>query len=62
MENLLLSVQQLIENSQYNEACELVAKEMDLGFKTKFLKNDFHFIGDTSKRDIYKVTLSRGWK
>ena len=29
-------------------------------FKAEFLKNDFHFDGDESKRDIYKITLKRG--
>jgi len=29
-------------------------------FKTEFIKNDYHFVGDTEKRDIYKITLSRG--
>lgn len=26
----------------------------------EFLKNDFHFVGDKEKRDIYKCTLKRG--
>ena len=28
--------------------------------KTKFLKYDYHFDGDKDKRDIYRVTISRG--
>ena len=27
---------------------------------TEFLRNDFHFDGDKSKRDIYKITFKRG--
>lgn len=29
-------------------------------FKCEFVKNDFYFAGDKEKRDIYKITLSRG--
>lgn len=29
-------------------------------FKAEFIRNDYHFDGDTDTRDIYKVTLSRG--
>jgi hypothetical protein len=29
-------------------------------FNAEFLKNDFHFPGDKDKRDIYKITLTRG--
>lgn len=59
MEALQNTIEQMISNSQYDEACELIAKEMNLEFKTEFLKNDFHFAGDKDKRDIYKITLKR---
>ena len=29
-------------------------------FKAEFLKNDYHFDSDTTKRDIYNITLERG--
>lgn len=29
-------------------------------FKCEFLRNDYYFTGDQSKRDIYLITLSRG--
>jgi len=29
-------------------------------FETKFIKNDFHFAGDKTTRDIYEITLARG--
>lgn len=29
-------------------------------FKVEFLKHDFHFEGDKEKRDIYRITLTRG--
>ena len=28
--------------------------------KATFLKNDYHFVDDKDKRDIYKITLKRG--
>jgi len=36
----------------------LVSTGVDI--KTVFKKNDYHFKGDTDKRDIYSVTISRG--
>lgn len=59
MKALQKTIEGMVNNSQYNEACKLIAKEMNLGFKTEFLKNDFHFEGDKDKRDIYKITLKR---
>lgn len=59
MKTLQNTIEGMISNSQYNEACELIAKEMNLDFKAEFLKNDFHFEGDKDKRDIYKITLKR---
>ena len=31
----------------------------NLEFKCEFLKNDYYFQGDTSKRDIYRLTIIR---
>lgn len=60
MENLKVEVQNLIEQSEYDKAAELVAKELGIEMITKFFKNDYHFAGDKDTRDIYKVTLKRG--
>ena len=60
METLKNNVIDLVNNSQYNDAVNLVAESFNLSFKAEFLRNDFHFVGDKDKRDIYKITLSRG--
>src|SRR5690606_25564021 len=60
MKNLKIEVQNLIEQSEYDKAAELVAKELGIEMTAKFLKNDYHFAGDKDTRDIYKVTLKRG--
>jgi len=60
MKNLKIEVQNLIEQSEYNKAAELVVKELGIEMTVKFLKNDYHFAGDKDTRDIYKVTLKRG--
>ena len=60
METLKNNVTDLVNNSQYNDAVNLVAESFNLSFKAEFLRNDFHFVGDKDKRDIYKITLSRG--
>lgn len=60
MKTLQKTIEGMVNSSQYDEACELIAKEMNLEFKAEFLKNDFHFEGDKDKRDIYKITLKRG--
>jgi len=53
-------VEQLINESKYNEACDWVAKEFRIELEVKLLKYDKHFQDDTEKRDIYKITLKRG--
>lgn len=60
MKNLKIEVQNLIEQSEYSKATELVAKELGIEMIAKFFKNDYHFAGDKDARDIYKVTLKRG--
>ena len=49
MEALKTTVENLIDNSQYNEATKLVAESFNLEFKV-----------DKYKRDIYNITLKRG--
>jgi hypothetical protein len=53
-------IEDLIDNSEYNKAVELVKNAFSIEFKTEFLRNDFYFNGDKEKRDIYKITLKRG--
>lgn len=54
------SIEKMIDSSQYAEATNLIAESFGLNFKCEFIKNDFHFQGDKEKRDIYRITLSRG--
>ncbi len=54
------NIVELIENSKYNEATNLIAESFNLSFKAEFLRNDFYFTNDKDKRDIYKITLQRG--
>lgn len=60
MKNLQSQVENLIDNSQYNEAVNLVKESFNLEFKAEFLENGFHFQGDKKTRDIYNITLKRG--
>ena len=60
MEALKTTVENLIDNSQYNEATKLVAESFNLEFKAEFLENGLHFQGDKETRDIYNITLKRG--
>ena len=60
MEALKTTVENLIDNSQYNEVTELVAESFNLEFKAEFLENGLYFQGDKDKRDIYNITLKRG--
>lgn len=60
MKTLYTEVENLIDNSQYTEAVDLVVKSFNLIFDAKFLENNYHFQGDKDKRDIYSITLKRG--
>ena len=60
MKTLYTEVENLIDNSQYNEAVKLLRNEFDFSFEAKFLENNYHFQGDKDKRDIYSITLKRG--
>ena len=59
-ENLRNKIEEMIQASQYDEACALVAKKMGLTFSTEFVENNYYFEGDKDKRDIYNITLSKG--
>lgn len=60
MKTLQSQVETLIDNSQYNEAVNLVKDSFNLEFKAEFLENGLHFQGDKETRDIYNITLKRG--
>jgi len=60
METLKTQIENLIDNSQYTEATELVQKSFDLSFSAEFKENGKHFVNDKEPRDIYKITLKRG--
>lgn len=62
MKTITLSneVENLISNSQYDEAVKLVQENFNLEFKAEFVENNYHFQGDKDKRDIYNITLKRG--
>lgn len=60
MKTLSTQIENLIDNSQYNEAVNLVAEKFNLEFKAEFLENSLHFQGDKETRDIYNITLKRG--
>lgn len=44
----------------YNQLAEDFLSKTGVSIKIEFKKNDFHFSGDTDKRDIYSVTLLKG--
>jgi hypothetical protein len=60
MKALSTQIENLIDNSQYNEAVNILAESFNLEFKTEFLENGLHFQGDKETRDIYNITLKRG--
>ena len=60
METLKNQVSELIQSSEYDKAVNLLSKKLGLSFKVEFIKNDYHFENDTTKRDIYQITLERG--
>ena len=49
-----------METTDYNKQANDFLHKTDSVFKAELIKNDFHFDGDEQKRDIYKITLSRG--
>lgn len=48
-----------MKNDYLKQANDFLTKT-NTTFKCEFVKNDFYFAGDKEKRDIYKITLSRG--
>ena len=60
MKNLQSQVETLIDNSQYNEAVNIVKESFNLEFKAEFVENGLYFQGDKETRDIYNITLKRG--
>lgn len=60
MKTLKERVEKLIDQGLYTDACNLLAESFNLEFKVEFLRNDFYFPEDKDKRDVYKITLSRG--
>lgn len=46
--------------SQYQQDAENFLKATNTTFKAEFLKYDKYFPSDPDKRDIYKITLTRG--
>jgi len=46
--------------SEYIKQAESFLEKTGSKLEIEYLKNDFHFEGDKSKRDIYRCTLSRG--
>jgi len=60
MKTLSTQIENLIDDSQYNEAVNIIKESFNLEFKAEFLENNYHFQGDKDKRDIYNITLKRG--
>jgi hypothetical protein len=46
--------------TDYQQNAKDFLKRLNIEFKCEFVKHDFHFPGDKEKRDIYKITLTRG--
>ncbi len=47
---------------EYNKQAEKFLKETGTEFKVKFVKNGLYFDDDTEPRDIYLITLNRGYR
>lgn len=59
MKNLQEKLQEMADNSQYNEAGELFLKETGAELIVNFKKHGLHFGDDKDTRDIYTVTIKR---
>lgn len=46
--------------NEHNKQAEDFLKKTNTTFKAEFIKYDLHFIDEKEKRDIYKITLTRG--
>ena len=62
MKTLSNTIEQLIDNSQYNDAVNLVAKEFNIKLKVVSSRWGKHFLGDKDNRCIFKLQLLRGRK
>ena len=62
MKTLSNAIEQLIDNSQYNQAVELLAKEFNIKLKVVSSRYGMHFVNDNQSRFIFKLKLSRGRK
>ena len=49
-----------MEVIDYKQQAQNIANRIGLKMTVEFLKHDFHFEGDKDKRDIYKITLTKG--
>lgn len=49
-----------MESQDYQKQANDFLSQTGTTLEIEFLKNDYHFIGDNDKRDIYKCTLKRG--
>jgi len=45
---------------EYRQQAENFLKKTRTKFEVEFLKHDKHFPDDKDKRDIYRITLTRG--
>lgn len=60
MKDLKNKIEELIDASEYDKACTLLQEKFKISYTCEFLKNDYHFVGDKDKRDIYKIQLKKG--
>ena len=59
MKNLKEKLQEMADNSQYNEAGEFFLKETGAELIVKFKEHGLHFNDDKEPRDIYTITIKR---
>ena len=59
MTTLTEKIEQLGDSGHYEEQAKTFLKETNATITKEFFKNDHHFGGDDSKRDIYNVTIKR---
>lgn len=46
--------------THYNAQAKNFLQDTNTTFKAEFVENNFHFEGEKKKRDIYKITFTRG--
>ena len=62
MKTLITQVENLIDNSQYNKAVNLVAEKFNIKLKVKDVEYSFMQWDKTQQRYVFKLQLSRGKK